>query len=91
MSGFLCLGFTTLANEIKDSSSVNARSLAYATGGMFVPFFDHLASYLRVETFGADHPQTNLESVITKGVVWGICLTCLVITMRSIDIRGIGK
>lgn len=61
---------------------------AYATGGMFVPFFAHLEAYLREVTFRADHPHADLESVILKGVVWAICLTCFVITMRSKELSN---
>lgn len=56
---------------------------AYATGGMFVPFFAHLEAWARGTTFRPDHPHADLQSVLLKGVIWAICLTCLVVTMRS--------
>jgi hypothetical protein len=55
---------------------------------MFVPFFAHLEAFLRKETFRIDHPHEDLNSVIIKGVIWGICLVCFVITMRSKEING---
>ena len=58
---------------------------AYATGGMFVPFFAHLEAWLRGTTMRPDHPHTDVESIVTKGVIWAICLTCLIVTLRSSD------
>ena len=60
---------------------------AYGTGGMFVPFFAHLEAWLRVTTFRADHPHEDINSVILKGVIWAICLTCLIVTLRSDDAK----
>ena len=56
---------------------------AYATGGMFVPFFAHLEAWFRGVTIRDDHPHADFESVILKGVIWLICLICLVVTLRS--------
>ena len=58
-------------------------SWAYATGGMFVPFFAHLEAYLRGVTFRADHPHAELESVILKGAIWAICLLFFMVSLRS--------
>ena len=58
---------------------------AYATGGMFVPFFAHLEAWVRGATFRNDHPHADIEAVISKGVIWAICLTCLLLTLRSKD------
>ena len=79
------------SKKLKAAPVLMVAAWAYAMGGMFVPFYAHLEAYLRVETFRADHPHTDLESVITKGIVWAICLTCLVITIRSNEIREVGK
>lgn len=56
---------------------------AYATGGMFVPFFAHLEAWARGATFRADHPHADLQSVLLKSAIWAICLACLVVTVRS--------
>jgi hypothetical protein len=56
---------------------------AYATGGMFVPFAAHLEAWIREETFRADHPHDDVGSVVLKGIIWAICLTCFVISVRS--------
>ena len=62
-----------------------ASAWAYATGGMFVPFFAHLEAWLRGETIRADHPHTDIGSVVLKGVIWAICLACFVVSLRSVD------
>lgn len=56
---------------------------AYATGGMFVPFYAHLEAFLRNETFRADHIHTDVNSVILKGTIWSICLICFIVAIRS--------
>lgn len=56
---------------------------AYATGGMFVPFFAHLEANLRGVTFRADHPHAELEVIILKGVIWLVCVGCLIVSLRS--------
>jgi hypothetical protein len=56
---------------------------AYATGGMFVPFAAHLEAWLRGMTFRPDHPHEDIGSVVLKGVIWAICLICLIVTLRS--------
>lgn len=61
-----------------------ASAWAYATGGMFVPFAAHLEAWLRQETFRADHPHEDVNSVILKGVIWAICLVCFLVSMRSV-------
>ena len=55
---------------------------AYATAGMFVPFFAHLEAWLRGATFRADHPFDDVNSVILKGTIWSISLICFVIAMQ---------
>ena len=58
---------------------------AYATGGMFVPFFAHLEAFLRDTTFRPDHPHDDFNSIVLKGVIWAICLVLLIISLRSDD------
>ena len=58
---------------------------AYATGGMFVPFFAHLEAFLRDTTFRPDHPHEDVNSIVLKGVIWAICLVFLIISLRSDD------
>jgi hypothetical protein len=67
----------------KMAPELMAGAWAYATGGMFVPFFAHLEAWWRVETFRADHPHTDIGSVVLKGAIWAICLVCFVVTLRS--------
>lgn len=55
---------------------------AFATGGMFVPFAAHLEAWLREETFRPDHPHTDLGSIVLKGAILAISLTCLIVTLR---------
>jgi hypothetical protein len=76
------------AKKRKIAPMLMVAAWGYGTGGMFVPFFAHLEAFLREETFRIDHPHEDLNSVILKGVIWGICLVCFVITMRSKEIRG---
>ena len=61
---------------------------AYATGGMFVPFFAHLEAFLRGATVRADHPHEDIKSVVLKGVIWAICLVCFVVTLQSDDTKS---
>jgi hypothetical protein len=60
---------------------------AYATGGMFVPFAAHLEAWLRAETFRPDHPHTDIGSIILKGVIWAVCLGCLLMTVSEMRSR----
>ena len=60
---------------------------AYATGGMFVPFFAHLEAWLRGETFRVDHPHTDIGSVVLKGAIWAICLACFTVTLWGVDTK----
>ncbi|MEH2623283.1 putative anti-sigma-YlaC factor YlaD [Bradyrhizobium sp. AZCC 1719] len=62
---------------------IMAVAWAYATGGMFVPFAAHLEAWLRNETFRPDHPHTDTGSIVLKGVIWAICLACLIATLQS--------
>ena len=61
---------------------------AYATGGMFVPFFAHLEAWMWGSTFRIDHPHTDVESVVLKGTIWAVCLICLIVTLRSDDFKN---
>lgn len=58
---------------------------AYATGGMFVPFFAHLEAFLRDTTLRPDHPHEDVNSIVLKGAIWAICLIFLIISLRSDD------
>lgn len=62
---------------------IMAVAWAYATGGMFVPFAAHLEAWLRNETFRPDHPHTDIGSIVLKGVIWAVCLACLIVTLRN--------
>ncbi len=67
------------------SSKLMAVAWGYATGGMFVPFAAHLEAWMRGVTFRPDHPHEDIGSVVLKGVIWAICLACLIISLRSRD------
>ena len=71
----------------KIAPKLMAVAWAYGTGGMFVPFFAHLEAWLRGVTFRDDHPHADIESVVLKGAIWAICLTCLIVTLRSDDAK----
>lgn len=55
----------------------------YATGGMLVPFAAHLEAWIRGATFRPDHPHEDINSIVLKGVIWAVCLLCLVISLRN--------
>ncbi len=42
-----------------------------------------LKAYTRGVTFRTDHPHEDLNSVILKGIIWGTCLICFTVVMRS--------
>ena len=60
---------------------------AYSTGGMFVPFAAHLEAWLRGVTFRPDHPHEDIGSVIMKGIILAICLTCMILALRGGDAK----
>ena len=62
---------------------IMAVAWAYATGGMFVPFAAHLEAALRGVTFRPDHPHTDTASIVLKGIIWTVCLGCLIVALRS--------
>ncbi|MGB0936528.1 MAG: hypothetical protein ACPGTQ_03670 [Colwellia sp.] len=66
----------------KLASKYMVAAWAYATGGMFVPFYAHLEAFLRNETFRPDHIHTDFNSVVLKGVIWSICLICFIVAIR---------
>ena len=55
---------------------------AYATGGLFVPFAAHLEAWIRGATFRPDHPHDEIGIIVLKGVIWMVCLLCLVASVR---------
>lgn len=79
----LLLAAWTWSKGYDIASKMMAVAWAYATGGMFVPFAAHLEAWLRAETFRPDHPHTDAASIVLKGVIWAVCLGCLVVTLRS--------
>lgn len=56
---------------------------AWSAGGMFVPFAAHFEAFLRGETFRPDHPITDVNSIILKGVIWGVSVLGLIIALRN--------
>lgn len=88
LEDYLCGALLLLAAVLctighKLSEKMMVAAWGYATGGMFVPFFAHLEASLRGVTFRSDHPHTETEVVILKGIIWLICLSCLIISLRS--------
>ena len=73
------------AKASDSAPKIMAVAWAYATGGMFVPFAAHLEAWLRNETFRPDHPHTDVGSIVLKGVIWAVCLGCLIVTLKSQD------
>ncbi|MGC6535223.1 MAG: hypothetical protein ACON4V_06725 [Parvibaculales bacterium] len=78
----LLLAAAAWARQVKGASIIMATAWAYVAGGMFVPFFAHLEAWLRAETFRADHLHTDGNAVILKAVVWSICFTCFLVSLR---------
>lgn len=58
---------------------------SYSLGGLMVPFFAHLEAWLRGVTYRPDHPHEDIGAVITKGVLWSVCLVCVIVTVRIAD------
>ena len=90
---YLCGGLLLYAaiswfKNYRKSHTLMAVAWAYATGGMFVPFAAHLEAWMRGVTFRVDHPHEDIGSVVLKGIIWGICLTCLIVTLRSDDAKN---
>ena len=84
--GALLLSAAVLWNQKRPlAPKLMAVAWAYATGGMFVPFFAHLEAFLRDTTFRPDHPHEDVNSIVLKGVIWAICLVFLIISLRSDD------
>jgi hypothetical protein len=60
------------------------------TGGLFVPFAAHFEAWMRGATFRPDHPHTEVNVIIVKGVIWLICLICFIVSLRT-DKRGLSR
>ena len=58
---------------------------AYATGGLLVPFLAHLEASIRGVTFRPDHPHDEVGIIMLKGVIWLLCLVCLIISVVHIQ------
>jgi len=50
---------------------------------MFVPFFAHLEAYLRGLTFRPDYPIEDVNGMIVKEVIWGICVAAFIASLRD--------
>jgi hypothetical protein len=71
------------AKKYNLSEKLMVAAWAYATGGMFVPFFAHLEAWVRGVTFREDHPHEDINGIILKGLIWAICLACFIVTLCS--------
>ena len=79
----LILAATACTAKLAHSAIYLAGAWGYAAGGMFVPFFAHLEAYLRGATFRPDHPIEDVNGIIIKGVIWGICVSLFIASLRD--------
>ena len=79
----LILAATACTAKLAHSAIYLAGAWGYAAGGMFVPFFAHLEAYLRGATFRPDHPIEDVNGIIVKGVIWGICVSLFIASLRD--------
>ena len=79
----LLLAAAACTAKMANASLYLAGSWGYAAGGMFVPFFAHLEAYLRGNTFRPDHPIEDVNSIIVKDIIWGICLVFFIASLRN--------
>ena len=79
----LILAAAACTAKLAHSAIYLAGAWGYAAGGMFVPFFAHLEAYLRGATFRSDHPIEDVNGIIIKGVIWGICVSLFIASLRD--------
>ena len=79
----LILAAAACTAKLAHSAIYLAGAWGYAAGGMFVPFFAHLEAYLRGATFRPDHPIEDVNGIIIKGVIWGICVSFFIASLRD--------
>lgn len=79
----LLLAAWSWARKHTKATKLMAGAWGYATGGMFVPFFAHLEAWMRGATFRPDHPHTDIGSIVSKGIIWAVCLACFFVVLRS--------
>ena len=79
----LILAAAACTAKLAHSAIYLAGAWGYAAGGMFVPFFAHLEAYLRGATFRPDHPIEDVNGIIIKGVIWGICISLFIASLRD--------
>ena len=79
----LILAAAACTAKLAHSAIYLAGAWGYAAGGMFVPFFAHVEAYLRGATFRPDHPIEDVNGIIVKGVIWGICVSLFIASLRD--------
>ena len=79
----LILAAAACTAKLAHSAIYLAGAWGYAAGGIFVPFFAHLEAYLRGATFKPDHPIEDVNGIIIKGVIWGICVSLFIASLRD--------
>ena len=79
----LILAAAACTAKLAHSAIYLAGAWGYAAGGIFVPFFAHLEAYLRGATFRPDHPIEDVNEIIIKGVIWGICVSLFIASLRD--------
>ena len=84
----LILAAAACTAKLANSTQYLAGAWGYAAGGMFVPFFAHLEAYLRGATFRPDHPIEDINGIIVKGVIWGICVSLFIASLRDSSSRS---
>jgi hypothetical protein len=54
---------------------------AYTLGMMSTAFIGHLEAWMRGVTIRPSHPHADLDAVVIKGIIWGISLACLLVSL----------
>ena len=79
----LILAAAACTAKLAQSAIYLTGAWGYSAGGMFVPFFAHLEAYLRGSTFRPDHPIEDVNGIVVKGVIWGICVAAFIASLRD--------
>lgn len=84
ISGAILLIAAYFWKQKKDNApNIMVGAWGYATGGMFIPFWAHLEACIRGETICQDHIYSDVEAIILKGLIWIVCISCFIITLKG--------
>ena len=64
------------------STKLMPAAWAYTLGMMSTAFIGHLEAWMRGITIRPSHPHSDFDAVVIKGLIWGISLVCLIISLR---------